>query len=167
MHRNCSAALITTIHHPALGCGRLSRARKLRGGLWCQWGGSPQGGTEVSALAVPFLLCCLCKGNPCPGTRGSASFSVLAPCRRAWVCANTGFGGETGPAGSPVCARGAPCPRASCRSLSKGLDQSASELLSGVQESEPPLGSLQGSRYFAPRKWCHVFPAIDKVKPLI
>lgn len=39
----------------------------------------------------------------------------------------------------------------------------AKELLSEAQEK----GFLQGSRYFAPGKWCHVFPATDKVKPLI
>lgn len=37
------------------------------------------------------------------------------------------------------------------------------ELLSEAQEK----AFLQGSRYFAPGKWCHVFPATDKVKPLI
>lgn len=49
----------------------------------------------------------------------------------------------------------------------KGLDTSARELLSGAQEKDVCLGFLQGLRYFAPGKWCHVFPATDKVKPLI
>lgn len=52
-------------------------------------------------------------------------------------------------------------------SSAKGLDTSSRELLSGAQEKDLCLGFLQGLRYFAPGKWCHVFPATDKVKPLI
>lgn len=39
----------------------------------------------------------------------------------------------------------------------EGLDTSTRELLSRAQEKEPRLGFLQGSRYFAPGKRCHVF----------
>lgn len=72
-----------------------------------------------------------------------------------------------GPAGSPGHAWGTGCSLPQMVPWVPVLKGQTQAPGSATQEKEPHLGFLQGPRYFAPGKRCHIFPDTDKVKPLI
>lgn len=127
---------------------------------------------EVSALVVAFLPHCPWEGNPCPGTPCTGKCQLLDA---GTMLVHLGlrklrFWGEDGASWEPRLCMGhkvLPVLEGPTGPNAGGLDMSARELLRGAQEKDVCLGFLQGSRYFAPGKWCHIFPATDKVKPLI
>lgn len=176
VHRNHSPALITIINHPALGrgCGKfpgLGSWRGWRGGCGDS-GGAPLEGPHWSLLQQWLSSsAALREGNPCPGTPCKGKCQLLDAGTVA-VCPGLyklGFWREDE---SSWATR--PCrecgvfttPEGAVGLHAEGPDMGTGQRPSVVQK-KPCLAFLQGSRYFAPGRWCYVFLVTDKVKPLI